>query len=156
MNFWQQLMLEENYKSVFLWKPPGQLQFLKKTKASILNEEEKAYFCLVYTYEQLSKKLNIVQIYIDQKAHMVEGKDKDINKVVEIINTALNQSNDSVVKGLMERKLKDNFADVLQYLDSKQDRDVLEAIIPKISSIKSIVSIKGTQFTSSVSKHRAT
>ena len=128
----------------------------KKTKASILNEEEKAYFCPVYTYEQLSKKLNIVQIYIDQKAHIVEGKDTDINKVVKIITTRLNQLNDSVVKGLMERKLKDNFADVLQYLDSKRDRDVLEAIIAKISSIKSVISIKGTQFTSSVSKHRAT
>lgn len=125
----------------------------KKTKASILNEEEKAYFCPVYTYEQLSKKLNIVQIYIDQKAHIVEGKDTDINKVVEIISTRLNHLNDSVVKGLMKRKLKYNFADVLKYLDSKRDRDVLEAII---SSIKSVVSIKGTQFKSSVSKHRDT
>ena len=52
----------------------------KKTKASILNEDEKAYFCPVYTYEQLSKKLNIIQVYIDQKAHLVEGKDTDINK----------------------------------------------------------------------------
>jgi len=43
----------------------------------------------------------------------------DINKVFEIISTRLNQLNDSVVKSLMERKLKDNFADVLQYLDSK-------------------------------------
>ena len=33
---------------------------------------------------------------------------------------------------------------------------MLETIIAKISSIKSVVSIKGTQFTSSVSKHRAT
>ena len=122
----------------------------KKTKASILNEEEKKYFCPVYTYEQLSKKLNIVQIYIDQKAHIVEGKDTDINKVVDIISGKLNQLNDTVVKGLMEKKLKDNFADVLQYLDSKRDRDVLEAIIAKLSSVKSVISIKGTHFTGSV------
>lgn len=125
-----------------------------KTKASILNEEEKKYFCPVYTYEQLSKKLNLVQIYLDQKAHIVEGKDTDINKVVEI-SGKLNRLNDSVVKGLME-KLKDNFADVLQYLDSKRDKHVLEAIIAKLSSVKSVVSIRGTHFTGSVSKHRAT
>ena len=56
----------------------------------------------------------------------------------------------------MERKLKENFADVLQYLDSKRGRDVLEAIIAKILSITSVVCIKGMQFTSGVSKHRAT
>lgn len=128
---------------------------LTKTKASILNEEKK-YFCPVYSYKQLSKKLNLVQIYIDQKAHIVEGKDTDLNKVVDIIGGKLNQLNDSVVKGLMEKKLKYNFADVLQYLDSKRDRHVLEAIIAKLSSVKSVVSIKGTHFTGIVSKHRAT
>lgn len=86
----------------------------------------------------------------------MEGKDTDINKVVDIISGKLNQLNDSVVKGLMEKKLKDNFANVLQYLDSKRDRHILEAIIAKLSSVKSVVSIKGTHFTGSVSKHRAT
>lgn len=59
------------------------------------------------------------------------------------------------MKGLME-KLKDNFANVLQYLDSKRDKHILEAIIAKLSSVKSVVSIRGTHFTGSVSKHRAT
>lgn len=86
----------------------------------------------------------------------MEGKDTDLNKVVDIISRKLNQLNDSVVKGLMEKKLKDNLAYVLQNLDSKRDRHVLEAIIAKLSSVKSIVSIKGMHFTASVSKHRAT
>ena len=86
----------------------------------------------------------------------MEGKDTDINKIVDIIGRKLKQLNDSVMKGLIEKKLKDNFANVLQYLDSKRDRDVLEAIIAKLQIVKSVVSIKGTHFTGSVSKHRAT
>lgn len=56
-------------------------EIYQKTKASVLNEEEGTYSCPVYTYEKLSKKLNIVQIYIDQKAYLVEGKNTDIEKV---------------------------------------------------------------------------
>lgn len=41
-------------------------------------------------------------------------------------------------------------------MDSKRDRDVLEAVIVKISSVKSIASIKGKKFKGRVSKHHAT
>jgi len=42
-----------------------------------------------------------------------------------------------------------------RYLDSKRDRDVLEAVIAKIIGVKSVLSIKSTKFKGSVSKHRA-
>ena len=42
------------------------------------------------------------------------------------------------------------------YLDSKRDRDVLEAVIAKITSVKTVVSMKGTKFKGSVRNHRAT
>ena len=44
----------------FLLETSKATKINKKTKASILNEEEKTYFCPVYTYEKLAKKLNIV------------------------------------------------------------------------------------------------
>lgn len=131
-------------------------EIYQKTKASILNEEERTYSCPVYTYEKSSKKLNIVQIYNDQKAYLVEGKDTDIEKVVDVISRRLIKINDNAVKGIVKAKLTDSFADILQTLDSKRDRDILEAIIPKITSVKSVVPIKGVQFKDSVSKHRAT
>lgn len=140
----------------FLLETSGATEIYQKTKASILNEEERTYSCPVYTYEKLSKKLNIVQIYIDQKAYLVEGKDTDIEKVVDVISRRLIKINDNAVKGIVKAKLTDSFADILQTLDSKRDRDILEAIIAKITSVKSVVSIKGAQFKGSVSKHRAT
>ena len=55
----------------------------------------------------------------------------------------------------MIRKHKDNFNDILKYLGSKRGSDVLEAIIAKITSVKYVVLIKGTQFKGSVSGHHA-
>ena len=140
----------------FLLETSGATKIYQKTKASILNEEERTYSCPVYTYEKLSNKLNIVQIYIDQKAYLVEGKDTDIEKVVDVISRRLIKINDNAVKGIVKAKLTDSFADILQTLDSKRDRDILDAIIAKTTSVKSVVSIKGAQFKGSVSKHRAT
>lgn len=128
----------------------------RKRKASLLNETESTYFCPIDTYEKLSKQLNIVQIYIDQKAFIVEGKDTDIKKVVELVNNKLAKVSDGVLNDVVHSKLKDHFKDILQFLDSKRDRDVLEAIIAKITSVKNTLSIKGTQFKGGVSGHRAT
>ena len=89
------------------------------------------------------KHLNIVQIYIDQKAFIVERKDTDINRVVEIVSDTLTKVKNSAVKGAVHSNLKDTFNDILNYLDSKRDRDVLEAIIAKITSVKNVVSLKG-------------
>lgn len=131
-------------------------EIYSKRKASLLNEKEEAsYFCPVDTYEKILKYLNIVQVYIDQKAFIVEGKDTDINRVVEIVSDTMKKVKDGAVKGLVHSNLKDNFTDVLKYLDNKRDRDVLEAIIAKITSVKNVVSLKGTQFKGSVSGHQA-
>ena len=128
----------------------------KKRRASLTNKEESTYFRPIDTYEKLSKHINIAQIYIDQKAFIVEAKDTDIRKVVEIVSDTLEKLNKHTAREKVHSCLKDNFRDVLRYLDSKRDRDVLEAVIAKITRVKSVVSIKGTKFKGSVSKHRAT
>lgn len=51
---------------------------------------------------------------------------------------------------------KDYFKDVLSYLETKRDRDVMEAIVAKITSVKSVVSLKGTQFKGTVRGHLQT
>lgn len=85
----------------------------------------------------------------------MEGKDTDINRVVEIVSDTLTKVKNSAVKGAVHSNLKDTFNDILNYLDSKRDRHVLEAIIAKITSVKNVVSLKGTQFKGSVSGQRA-
>ena len=67
-----------------------------------------------------------------------------------VSDTLKNLSKD-VVREKVHSCLKEDFRYVLRYLDSKGDRDVLEAVI-----VKSVVSITSTKFKGSVSKHRAT
>jgi len=124
----------EELKKCFL-ETSTAAEMYRKRKSSLLNLSEGTYFCPIDTYEKLSKRLNIVQLYIDQKAFIVEGKDTDIKEVVETVNDKLGKVKDGALNNIVHSKLKDNFKDVLQFLDSKRDR---------------------TQFKGSVSGHRST
>ena len=123
----------------------------KKRKASLLNKKVSQYLCPIDTYEKLSKHINITQIYIDQKSFIIEAKDTDIRKVVEMVSDTLKNLSKDVVREKVHSCLKEDFRYVLRYLDNKRDRDVLEAVI-----VKSVVSIKSTKLKGSVIKHRAT
>ena len=127
----------------------------KETKASLLNKEVSDYFCAIDTYEKLAKHLNIDQIYIDRKAFLVESKGASIGEVVSRVQTVLEklQLTDNVADNVSST-LIGKFNDILQYLDTKKDRDVLEAIVAKITSIKTVVSLKGNQsFKGSIRGH---
>lgn len=86
----------------------------------------------------------------------MDAKNTNIRKIVEIVSDKLANLRKEAVKKTVHSHLKDNFSQVLWYMDSKRDRDVLEAVIVKITSVKSIVSIKGKKFKGRVSKHHAT
>ena len=127
----------------------------KETKASLLNKEVSDYFCAIDTYEKLAKHLNIDQIYIDRKAFLVESKGASIGEVVSRVQTVLEklQLTNNVADNVSST-LTGKFNDILQYLDTKKDRDVLEAIVAKITSIKTVVSLKGNQsFKGSIREH---
>lgn len=126
------------------------LEIYKKTKGKFTNangQKESSCFRAIDTYEMLAKYLKVDQIYIDQQAFIVESYGTDIEKVVHTISGIL--ENGKTVKS----SLKDCFKDVLCYLDTKRDCDVMEAIIAKISSVKSVISLKGTKFKESVRGH---
>ena len=86
----------------------------------------------------------------------MEEKTTDISKVVDTINNALKKVKDEALNDVVHSKLKDKFNDLIQYMDSKRDRDLLEAVIANITSVKNVVSMKGRQFKGSVSGHQAT
>ena len=74
---------------------------------------------------------------------MVESKGSSIEEVVNHIATVLeNLRLNNDVTDNVQSALKGKLHEVLQYLDTKKDRDVFEAIIAKITSIKSVVSLK--------------
>jgi len=95
----------------------------------LLNEEITSnYFRAIDTYEKLAKHLNIDQIYIDNKSFLVESKGISIRNVVNHIQTVLEKLQRNDVTDV-KSTLSTRFNDILQYLDTKKDRDVCEAII---------------------------
>jgi len=88
----------------------------RKRKASLLNKKESLYFRPIDTYEKLSKHINIAQIHIDQKSFIVEVKDTDICKVVEIVSNTLKTLSKDVVRERVHSCLKENFRYVLAVL----------------------------------------
>ncbi|PFX25222.1 hypothetical protein AWC38_SpisGene10168 [Stylophora pistillata] len=132
-------------------------EIYRKNKVSLLGGKEATYFCPIYTYKKLSQQLNIIQIYIDQKAFIiVEGKATDISKVVDTINNELRKVRDGAFNDVVHSKLKDQLNDPIQYMDSKRDREILKAVIPKITSVKNVVSMKENTSTTRTSCLRNT
>ena len=99
----------------------------------------------------LSKYLNIAQIYIDQQAFLVESNGTDLRKVVNSVNGILDKrSGNTTVNRIVKSCLKDDFKKALSYVDTKRDRDVMQANIGKRTSLNTVVSLKETQFKGSV------
>ena len=77
----------------------------KNRKAALLNKKKAC--------TSVRKHINIAQVYIDQKSFIVEAKDTDIRKVVEIVSdTSKNLSKDEVrerVHSCFLKKISDMF-----------------------------------------------
>lgn len=71
-----------------------------------------------------------------QNAFLVESKGASIGEVVSRVQTVFEklQLTDNVADNVSST-LTGKFNDILQYLDTKKDRDVMEAIVAKITSI---------------------
>ena len=146
-------------QKVLLMPTSRAVEIYKMTKAKFTRMKgfkESTCFRAIDAYEMFSKYLRIDQIYIDQQAFIVESSATDISKVVLSVNGILEKVKTDNTNQVVKTSLKDCFTDALSYLDTKRDRDVMEAIVAKLSSVKSVVSLKGTKFKGSVRGHLET
>ena len=143
----------KKFKRKILLSTMDAAKIYKESKATFLNKEVIDYFCAIDTYEKLPKHLNIDEINIDKKAFFVESSGSSIRELVNHIATVLEnlQLKNDVANNVLST-LKGKFNDVLQYLDTKKT-DVFEAIIAKITSITSLVSLKDKHFKGSIRGH---
>ena len=76
----------------------------------------------------------------------------DIKKFVETVNNKLGKVKYGALNNIVRSKLKDNFKDVLQFLDSKRDRDVWVTFLAETSKDLEIILITTVlRFTNSLS-----
>ena len=92
-------------------------------------------------YEILSKHLNIILIYINGKAYIIENTGSNLEKLLETITGTMNT--EKIVNERVYERLEDIFTTTLRYLDTPRDRQVMKGIISHITSIKFSTKLQG-------------
>ncbi len=94
--------------------------------------------------EIMSKHLNVAQIYIEGKGYIIENHGKELVKVVESLNQ-MSKSDQAIVNQRVEEAVGSSYKTLLEYLDTKRDRDTVKAILAKITSAKFMAKIANVQ-----------
>lgn len=97
--------------------------------------KESSHLELSRLLEIMSKRLNVAQIYINGKGYIVENHGKEIDKVIESLQQ-IGKTDQTIVNLRVEEAIGSAYDTLLQYLDSKRDRDTVKAILTQITSAK--------------------
>lgn len=81
------------------------------------------------------KHLNVAQVYINGKGYIVENHGKEIVKIVESLQK-IGKADQTIVNQRVEEAIGSMYDTLLQYLDSKRERDTVKAILTQITSAK--------------------
>ena len=94
--------------------------------------------------EVLTKHLNVVQIYIDGRGYILENRGLEIEKILDSLKNV--QGNDQLtVNKKVEEAIGSNYETLMEYLDSKRDRDTLKAVLTKVTSVNLMTRLASVQ-----------
>eukprot|EP00112_Aurelia_sp_Birch-Aquarium-sp1_P021266 Seg568.7 transcript_id=Seg568.7/GoldUCD/mRNA.D3Y31 product=Vertnin protein_id=Seg568.7/GoldUCD/D3Y31 len=93
-------------------------------------------------FETISKHLPVCQIYLGKNAYLLEDRLQAIELVSVTSKIMENEAQSSINAHLRER-IGIIYKDALDYMDTKRDKDVLRAILAKISSIRFAARLEG-------------
>ena len=83
--------------------------------------------------EILSKHVNVAQVYIAGKGYMIENHGKEVMKLLDSVQD-IEKSDESIVRQKVQEAVGNSYTTIIDYLDSKRDRDTLKAVLTKITS----------------------
>ena len=96
-------------------------------------------------YEILPKHINVLQIYIREKAFLMENKSSPLLDVVNNVKKIFNSFDiRSQLNAHIEEKIGDCYKTALAYLDTKRDQDTLKFLLTEITSINFMTKLQGT------------
>ncbi|CAH3153355.1 unnamed protein product, partial [Porites lobata] len=88
--------------------------------------------------------LNLIQICIDGRGDILENNGHEIKKIVDSLKN--NQRNDQItVNQKVEAAIASNYETVMEYLDSNRDRDTLQAVLIKVTSVNLMTRLTSLQ-----------
>ena len=94
--------------------------------------------------ETVGKHLNIMQIYIRGTGYVTENRGKDIMEIAESLQN-IDTMDQIVVNNKVKEAIGDKYKTVIEYLDSKRDRDTLKAVLTEITSATFMSKLAGVQ-----------
>ena len=119
-------------------------QDLARKYKELKNLKESAHIESSRLLEIMSKHLNLAQIYIGGKGYIIENHGRDVVKVVESLNQ-FSKSEQQIVNQRVEEAVGSTYDTILQYLDTKRDRDTVLAILTKITSATFLGKLAGVK-----------
>lgn len=103
-------------------------------------------------FSQLSRFLDIKQVYICGKAFIIENRNQNVNELVERLSNLTNPEKD--VNDKIASAIGDIFKDSLAYVDSKKARDVLKGLFAQATSTKFVTKLQGIKNKTSIMNAR--
>jgi hypothetical protein len=100
-------------------------QELKRSSAKRINSLQ-----LLHT---MSKHLNVAQIYVNNKACIIENPGKEMLDLLKCLEN-IKDFDEITIKNKMENIIGNDFNMICEYLDTKRDKDTLKAILTKLTS----------------------
>ena len=94
--------------------------------------------------EIMGKHLNVAQIYIDGLAYILENPGDEVLRSLNAIHK-ISAVKQSTTNEKVREVIGNDFGIILQYLDSKRDRDTLNAILTKITSVNFMSKLANVQ-----------
>ena len=78
--------------------------------------------------EIMSKHLNAAQIYIEGKGYVLENRGIKVIKLAESLHK-IDHNNQKIINEKVEKAVGNAYGTLMQYLDSKRDRDTLKSVL---------------------------
>ena len=94
-------------------------------------------------YEILSKYLNIVQVYLYGKGYSVCNTGSNMAKHLTTLTESVNKR--TLLNEHVGECLQDVFQDILHYLDTPRDKQVMKGILAELTSVRFTAKLQGIQ-----------
>ena len=94
--------------------------------------------------EILTKHLNVVQIYLKGKGYIIENRGPEVVKLVNSLNK-ITTHDQTFINEKVKEAIGGQYDIIMDYLDSKHDRDALNTILTKITSAKFMANLANVQ-----------
>ncbi len=113
----------------FYYETKGERDFSQVTSSSI--------------FETVSKYMNVLQIYINGKAYIIENTNTNVKALLQTISQAVDKQ--KVINEHTVSQLTDIFQTALNYMDTPRDKLLLKGLMAQLTSINLVTRLQGIQ-----------